>query len=549
MKFGRISLNEAAGAVLGHAVLAGARKFKKGHRLSATDIEQIAAAGVEEIMAARLDDDDVPEDLAAATVARAACGEGAEAAAPFTGRCNLYAKIHGVALIDAQAVTRLNRIDEAMTIATLAAYERVTPGQMLATVKIIPLSARASVVEAAAGIAAGDTAPLIRVAAFKPHDVGLILTRLPGTREKVLKKTVEVIEARLAGLGSRLSEQRVVAHHEDEIAAALSELLAAGCGMVLIFGASAITDRRDVIPAGILAAGGEIEHFGMPVDPGNLMLLGHHGKIPVIGLPGCARSPRTNGFDWVLERLLADLPVTRDDITAMGAGGLLKEIPSRPQPREGDGGLQEDGIPRIPSIAALILAAGQSRRMGVANKLLAGIDGKPMLARMLETAIASQCVETLVVTGHEAEAIGALADSYGVPQVHNPDYEQGLSTSLKTGLDALDDRIDGVIVCLGDMPHLKASTLNSLIAAFSPVEGRAICVPTHDGKRGNPVLWGRRFFSAMQDLAGDVGAKHLIGEYAELVCEVPTDSAEIFLDVDTPEALALLTGAASGNRE
>ncbi|TQV82137.1 NTP transferase domain-containing protein [Denitrobaculum tricleocarpae] len=547
MKFGRIAPGQAEGAVLGHSILAGQRKFKKGHRLSAEDVAQLVDAGIDEVIAGRFEPEDIPEDIAAAQVAQAACGEGAEVAAAFTGRCNLYAKVPGVALIDGDAVTRLNRIDEAMTIATLAPYERVSPGQMLATVKVIPLSAPASVVDEASETAAGDT-PLIRVAAFQPHNVGLVLTRLPGTRDKLLKKSLEVIKGRLESLGSRLSECRTVPHHENDVAAAISELRAAGCGMILVFGASAITDRRDVVPAGIIAAGGEVEHFGMPVDPGNLMLLARHEGTPIIGLPGCARSPKINGFDWVLERLLAGLSVTRDDIMAMGAGGLLKEIPTRPQPREGDGGMQ-DGIPRVPRIAALVLAAGQSRRMGVANKLLAEIDGKAMLTRVLETVVESQCVSALLVTGHEADAIGALADRHGVPHLQNPDYEQGLSTSLRTGLAGLGEDIDGVIVCLGDMPRLKPETLNSLIAAFNPVEGRAICVPTHEGKRGNPVLWGRRFFSAMKDLAGDVGAKHLIGEYAELVCEVPMDGAEIFLDIDTPEALALLTGKPSDNQE
>ena len=547
MKFGRIAASKAEGTVLGHSVLAGKRKFKKGHRLSADDIDQLLATGVTEVMAARLEPEDVSEDAAAARVAQAAAGEGAEVAAPFTGRCNLYAEVAGVAVIDGEAVTRLNRIDEAMTIATLAPYERVTPGQMLATIKVIPLSASETVVEAAETIAAGDT-PIVRVAAFTPQSVGLVLTRLPDTRNKVLDKTIEVITARVEALGSRLADHRVAPHHESDVAAAVSDMRAAGCGMILVFGASAITDRRDVVPAGIVAAGGEIEHFGMPVDPGNLMLLARHGEVPVIGLPGCARSPKMNGFDWVLERLLAGLAVTRDDITAMGAGGLLKEIPSRPQPREGDSGSQ-DGIPRVPHIAALVLAAGQSRRMGVTNKLLAEIDGKAMLARVLETVTGSQCVKTLLVTGHEADAVGALADSFNVPHVHNPDYEQGLSTSLKAGLAALSNDIDGAIVCLGDMPRLKAGTLNSLIAAFNPVEGRAICVPTHEGKRGNPVLWGRRFFAAMQELAGDVGAKHLIGEYAELVCEVPTEGSEIFLDVDTPEALARLIEGPTGEQE
>ncbi len=104
--------------------------------------------------------------------------------------------------------------------------------------------------------------------------------------------------------------------------------------MVIVFGASALCDFDDVIPAAIRAAGGEVLRAGMPVDPGNLLVLGRLGETPVIGAPGCARSPKENGFDWVLDRLIAGLDVTSDDIAGMGVGGLLMEIPTRPQPRE-----------------------------------------------------------------------------------------------------------------------------------------------------------------------------------------------------------------------
>ncbi len=100
--------------------------------------------------------------------------------------------------------------------------------------------------------------------------------------------------------------------------------------------------------------------------------------------------------------------------------------------------------------------------------------------------------------------------------------------------------LDGVLVCLGDMPLISGRHLDRLIAVFNPLEGRAIIVPTRRGKRGNPVLWARRFFPEMADLAGDIGAKHLIGEYAELVCEVEMDGDGVLVDVDTPDALAAL---------
>jgi molybdenum cofactor cytidylyltransferase len=294
-----------------------------------------------------------------------------------------------------------------------------------------------------------------------------------------------------------------------------------------------------VLPAGIGRAGGNVEHFGMPVDPGNLLLLAHLGDMPVLGLPGCARSPKLNGFDWVLQRIAAGVPVTRRDIMMMGAGGLLTEIPTRPLPRA-SATETEPVMPRAPRIAALILAAGQSRRMGALNKMIAEVDGKPMVAHALAAVTASQAGPVVVVTGHDPDAVRAALAGHEIRFVHNPHYAEGLSTSLRAGLAALPPDIDGVLVCLGDMPRVTHETLNRLIAAYNPVEGRAICVPTVEGKRGNPVLWDRRFFAEMQDLAGDVGARHLIGAHADQVCEVPMEGNGALLDIDTPEALQAL---------
>src|SRR3954454_10444844 len=189
-----------------------------------------------------------------------------------------------------------------------------------------------------------------------------------------------------------------------------------------------------------------------------------------------------------------------------------------------------------PRISAQILAAGQSRRMGALNKMIAEVDGKPMVAHVLDAVTASQAGPVVVVTGHDPDAVRAALADHEIRFAHNPLYAEGLSTSLRAGIAALPSDIDGVLVCLGDMPRVGPETLNRLIAAFNPVEGRAICVPTVNGKRGNPVLWDRRFFPEMQDLAGDVGARHLIGAHADVVCEVAMDEPGVLLDIDTPEA-------------
>jgi molybdenum cofactor cytidylyltransferase len=300
---------------------------------------------------------------------------------------------------------------------------------------------------------------------------------------------------------------------------------------VIVFGASAIADRRDVIPAAISGIGGAIEHFGMPVDPGNLLLIGNAGGVPVLGAPGCARSPVENGFDWVLMRLLASLKVTRAELTGMGVGGLLMEIVTRPQPREGR---EPDGNRRV---TAIILAAGRSTRMGGPNKLLAELGGKPLVRIVTEQALASKAKGVIVVTGHQAELVEKTLAGLDVKFVRNPDFAQGLASSVKAGVAAVPNDADGAVICLGDMPMISAQLLDHLIEAFAPDRGNLIAVPVSDGRRGNPVLWSRRFFKELMTLDGDVGARHLIARHTEAVAEVPVDGEGAFLDIDTPQAL------------
>ncbi|HEY4862893.1 MAG TPA: NTP transferase domain-containing protein, partial [Xanthobacteraceae bacterium] len=331
-----------------------------------------------------------------------------------------------------------------------------------------------------------------------------------------------------------LSDERVP-HEAKSLSQSIKSALAEDADLVIVFGASAIADRRDVIPAAIAEAGGRIEHFGMPVDPGNLMLIGAIGAVPVIGAPGCARSPKENGFDWLLARLVAGLPVTREDVTALGVGGLLMEIVTRPQPRE---------IPPQPAqalhVAAIVLAAGRGTRMGPGNKLLADFKQKPIVRHTAEAALASKARPVIVVTGHQGDRVTGALKGLDVSLVHNPRFVEGLSTSLRAGLAALPPEVDAVAVVLGDMPEVSGALIDRLVTAIDPARAALIAVPTRNGKRGNPVVWSRRLFDDLARLEGDVGARHLIGLYADAVVEVPVEDESVFADVDTPEALALL---------
>jgi molybdenum cofactor cytidylyltransferase len=545
MKFGEIPLAEATGAILAHSLKLADRSLRKGRVLSAEDVAALIASGRNHVIAARLEPGDIGENAAAGELAPPLAGDHVTAAAPFTGRANFFAAAAGLLVIDRERIDRFNLVDETITLATLPPDTVVEPKQMVATVKVIPFGVRRDAVTACLReIAAAG--PLLTVAPFRKLRVGLIQTRLAGFKESVLDKTVETTRHRLETFGSTLVLERRCEHREAALAPEITAAATAGCELVLIAGASAIVDRRDVIPAALLAAGGAIEHFGMPVDPGNLLLLGRVGAMPVLGLPGCARSPKVNGFDWVLQRLLAGLPVGGPDLMRMGVGGLLADIPmpSRPLPRAEVAAQAAAAAPRAPRIAALVLAAGQSRRMGTLNKLLIGIDGKPMVRHVAEAVQASAAGPVIIVTGHERERVEAALAGLPATFVFNPDYAQGLSTSVKRGLAALPAEIDGAIVCLGDMPLVEAAEIDRLIAAFNPVEGRAICIPTRRGKRGNPVLLAKSLFAELADIAGDVGARDLIAAHPERVAEVEMAGDGVVTDIDTPQALARLAATA-----
>jgi molybdenum cofactor cytidylyltransferase len=538
MKFGPVAPGDAKGGIVVHSIRKGGLVLKKGRVVDDADIAALKAAGVNAITIARIEPGEVSEDDAAAQLAAAVAGAGVHVAPAFTGRANLFAGVSGVVVVDHAGIDRFNEVDADITLATLAAFTPAVAGKMIATVKIIPFAVGAAARDRALDVARA-AAPLVRVAPYDVRRVGVISTVLPGLTGKVIEKTLQVTQQRLAAADAKIVAERRVAHEPAALAGALAEVLDAGAELVIVFGASAIADRRDVIPAAVEAVGGIIEHFGMPVDPGNLMLVASARGRPVLGAPGCARSPRENGFDWVLTRLLCGLPVTRRDITAMGVGGLLMEIVTRPQPRAG---AARPGR----RVAAVVLAAGRSTRMGGLNKLLAEINGRPLVRIAAEEALASAAHPVIVVTGHQRDRVEAALGGLDLTLVHNPDFAGGLSTSVKAGVAAVPDGVDGVIVCLGDMPQVSAPLIDKLIGAFDPEKGALVVVPVAGGKRGNPVVWSRRFFPDLAALLGDTGARHLIASVPEAVVEVPLAGTAALVDVDTPDALEAVRAEIEG---
>ncbi|VFU08157.1 Molybdenum cofactor cytidylyltransferase [Methylocella tundrae] len=337
MRFGPVLVEKAEGALLAHAIRRPGLNLKKGERIGADHIAALNAAGVAEIIVAEIEAGDVEENVAARRIARRLAGTHLRLDKAFTGRCNLIAERSGILVVDAAAIDRVNVVDESVTVATLPVFQKIIAGDMAATVKIIPFAISGAILDRA--IASAGEAPL-RIAPFQPLRVGVVSTLLPGLKASIVEKTLDALRARLLGAGATIALEERVGHETRALVGALGRIVPS-TDLIIVFGASAITDRRDVIPSAIEKSGGRIAHFGMPVDPGNLLLIGHLPGLPpkpIIGAPGCARSPKENGFDFVLNRLLAGLDVGREDICRMGVGGLLGEIKSRPQPRQaGDG--------------------------------------------------------------------------------------------------------------------------------------------------------------------------------------------------------------------
>jgi molybdenum cofactor cytidylyltransferase len=538
MEFGEIPVVEAAGAVLAHATRVGDTRFQKGRLLSVDDVAALTDAGIESVTAARLSSDDMLENDAANQLAAGLPPDHLHIEPAATGRCNIFAAANGLFRASRDIVDRFNRIDPGITIACLGDRSDVRAGDMVATIKIIPLAVHRNSVASAAALLAEGAA--LEVKPYTPMRVALIATELPSLKRSVMDKTRAILKARLESSGSTLSTERRVAHDTRAVAGAIGDLIP-GHDMIIMFGASAVADADDVLPAAIRQAGGTVTRVGLPVDPGNLLVLGRVGDLPVVGAPGCARSPKENGFDWVLNRILSGERPTGEELSGLGVGGLLMEIPSRPLPRLGKSTRSDLRV------AAVVLAAGSASRMAGSghHKLLARFDDVPLVRKSVETVLNAAVERTVVVTGYRSQDIRHAIAGLDAEIVINEDYGSGMASSLKAGLAAVRDRADGMLVMLADMPNIESDHLVRMVEAFRREEGRAIIRAVSDGKRGNPVILPASTFDAVAKLTGDIGARPVIERSGLAVVDIDIGAAA-HVDTDTPEEIIAAGGILAG---
>lgn len=323
MKVTKVPIHQAVGHILLHnqAGPDGRKVLKKGQLLAPADIDQLQTLGLKEVYIAVLADDDLDENEAARRLGQAMAGAGLNTSSATTGRVNLIATVAGLFKVNIESLLAFNDIT-GITLATIPDNSLVQPKTMTGTIKIIPYGISKADVAAAEVIA--QESQLVAVKPFRVRKAALITTGSVEAREKVIEGFTSAFHERLARYNTQMLEGPYVPEDEAEISEALQWALNSGAEMILIAGETSIMDSDDITPRAIKAIGGEIVHYGMPVEPGNLMLLAYRGDVPIVGAPGCAKSKSHNVVDMVLPRLVAGERLTRRDLVALGHGGLLK---------------------------------------------------------------------------------------------------------------------------------------------------------------------------------------------------------------------------------
>lgn len=550
MIFAEFDIDECLGAVLAHSRKLGGKRIAKGRVLDAALIEAFRREGITSLVCARPEKGDRSEDEVASQIAQKLAegliAEDIEVSIAATGRVNFKTRKTGIIRYDRNQLRAFNMVHEGVGLSLPAHNQLVSAGQFIATLKVIPFFLHRDVVEKLLAVP-GD-APLFTFHALTTKKAALIQTYGHALPDKVYQATETVTRNRLEALGSQLMSSLQSAHQTEALTRQINSAIEQGAEIVLMCGGSAIVDRQDVIPSAICQLGGQIDQLGLAVDPGNMLMTASIGGVPVIGMPGCARSPKLNGFDWVLQLLLAGIPLDRETLADLAAGGLLNEIASRPMPRIQAEKQAHKKAETPQKMACILLAAGQSRRMGGTNKLLMEIRGKPVIRHAAEALIQAGLGDIYVVTGHQPEQLQNCLNGLDVTFVHNPDYASGQASSVAQAISVLPEGVSDALIALGDMPLMKPALLTALARQHQEKSGTGlpqITLPTYQTegnsemvRRGNPVIWSSPFFAELKGLSGDQGGRQILADYPACIQQLHWPDPHPFMDVDTGEAFA-----------
>ena len=531
MKIENLDPKESKGSILAQSYNLSDRTLTKGTYLSEAMVEILTKENVKTILCAVPQEDDMHEDNAAEAISKAIDRNQLYSEEASTGRVNFRTPTLSLVRYNRDLIKKLNLVDESIAFSIVEHNQLLAKNDLIATLKIIPFFVSKICVERVVGLLSKNE--LFEIHSLEEKKIDLIQTYHNWQKKSIFKATSNVTKSRLETLGCTLKKERLIPHDHKLLCSEIKSSIDSGAQILLISGASAITDRSDFIPKAILSEGGEIIQYGLAVDPGNLLLIGQIGSATVIGMPGCARSPKLNGFDWVLQLLLADIPINKDELADMGAGGLLMEIASRPLPRA----LAKSVNKREKKIMGVILAAGNSTRMGKDNKLLKNIGDAPLIRNTVIEMLRSDLDNCSIVLGYQSDKVADVIKDLNINLILNPLWKEGQASSLKAAINTLDSTYSDILIMLGDLPGIKSGHINRIIEEHLLTNNRRskITIPSFKGQKGNPVIWGKSFFYDLSNLDGDVGGRTLFSEHPAAINLLEMDDPWVVTDTDTPE--------------
>ena len=531
MKIEYLDPNKSKGSILAQTYNLSGRTLSKGTHVSEEILELLNRENVKNILCAVPHEDDIHEDSAAEAISKALDENQLYAEEASTGRVNFRTPALSIVRYNRELIKKINLVDESIAFSIVEHNQLLAKNDLIATLKIIPFFVSKRYIEQVVSLIAKNE--IFKVHRLEEKKVELIQTYYDWQKRSIFKATSNVTSSRLDALGCPLQKETLIPHDHKSLCSEIKSSVDSGAQVLLISGASAITDRSDHIPKAILSVGGEIIQYGLAVDPGNLLLIGKIGNTTIIGMPGCARSPKLNGFDWVLQLLMANIPINKEELADMGAGGLLMEIASRPLPRA----LAKSAKKREKKIMGIILAAGNSSRMGKDNKLLRNIGGASLVRNTAVEMLKSDLDSCSIVLGYQSDKVAAVIKDLNINLILNPFWEEGQASSLKAALNTLDSSYSDLLVMLGDLPGVKSKHINKIIEEHLLANNRKskITIPSFNGKKGNPVIWGKSFFPDLSNLEGDVGGRTLFDQHPAAINLLVMEDKAVITDTDTPE--------------
>ena len=531
MKILGLDPQESLGSVIAQTYNLPGKTISKGTFMTSEIVDYFKEGDVQNILCAVPDNDDIHEDEAANIISNAIDKSHLYTESASTGRVNFKSRSLCLVRYERELIKKVSLVDESIAFSIVEHNQLLAKNDLIATLKIIPFFTQKKYVDQVISILAKSE--LFKTHSLNKKEVSLIQTSFEWQKKSMFKATSNVTRNRLEALDCSLNEEKLIRHDYNVLRSEIRSSIENGIDILLISGASAIIDRSDYIPKAILSEGGEIIQYGLAVDPGNLLLIGKVGNTTVIGMPGCARSPKLNGFDWVLQLLMADIPINREELADMGAGGLLMEIASRPLPRA----LAKSVSKHEKKVMGVILAAGNSTRMGKDNKLLSYIGDAPLIRNTAIEMLKSDLDTCSVVLGYQSDKVADVIKDLNVNLILNPLWKEGQASSLRAAINTLDSTYSDLLIMLGDLPGIKSNHINSIIEEHLLTDNRKskITIPSFKGQKGNPEIWGRSFFHDLSNLEGDVGGRTLFSEHPAAINILEMDEPWVVKDADTPE--------------